>query len=317
MWRRKIQLVAGTTYTVSLPKEWIEKNKLKGKKEVVINEGNDRSLVVSPDLFDEKSLNEINLDIDDYLDNIDQVLYAIYYLGVESITIFSKKKLGKDVRISIRKTLNHMSGTEITYEDDKKMTIKVLLDKVKIDIRQILFRIKLILDSSLASVSGKMSMSEVRINEREIDRLYHLITKIISSSLIDSKVLHSSGIGNVSLVPSYFLIGKRLENIGDSCYYLAEHMKKNKVVLNKNKKGILEFVRKELVRSIDYLIGEKKKGFDKISRDEHKEIQKHVSGIQDKVVEGHIGDLVRLIRDLEEEIVNVSFYKGLIREKFL
>ena len=34
MYRRRLQLIAGATYTVSLPKEWVLKNNLKEKCEV-------------------------------------------------------------------------------------------------------------------------------------------------------------------------------------------------------------------------------------------------------------------------------------------
>src|SRR3989338_3917742 len=96
-YRRKIQLIAGTTYSLSLPKEWVKKNKLKEKNEVVVIEKNDRTLVVSPDSIEEKELNDISLNIDNYTDNIDQILFALYYLGIENINFFSKKELIKDV----------------------------------------------------------------------------------------------------------------------------------------------------------------------------------------------------------------------------
>ena len=50
MERRKIQLIAGSTYTVSLPKSWVIKNNLKEKSQISITENNDRTLVLSSDL---------------------------------------------------------------------------------------------------------------------------------------------------------------------------------------------------------------------------------------------------------------------------
>jgi len=56
MHRRKIQLIAGTTYSVSLPKEWVRKNNLKEKNEILFYEKNDRTLVISPYAIEGKKL---------------------------------------------------------------------------------------------------------------------------------------------------------------------------------------------------------------------------------------------------------------------
>ena len=229
MHRRKIQLIAGTTYSVSLPKEWVRKNNLKEKNEILFYEKNDRTLVISPYAIEGKKLNEISLDIDKYISAIDQILFAVYYLGIENISLFSKKELTKDVKSRIRKTITHMSGTEITYEDKQKITMKVLLDKSKVEIFQVLYRISLIIESSILNILEQLNINEIRINENEIDRLYHLTAKIVSLSLTDSNILYSSKIKNISLIPAYFLISKRLENIGDNINHLSEHLHKNKV----------------------------------------------------------------------------------------
>src|SRR3989344_4694203 len=90
MERRRIQLIAGTTYSVSLPKEWVRKNNMKEKSEVMFHEGTDRNLILSPSSIVERKYNEITLNIDEYLSSVDQILFAVYYLGVENINLFSK-----------------------------------------------------------------------------------------------------------------------------------------------------------------------------------------------------------------------------------
>ena len=151
---RKIQLIAGTTYSVSLPKEWVRKNKLQAKDEVSVHEKNDSTLVISHAAIERQKMDEISLDIDEYIPSIDRVLFAVYNLGFEKIRLFSKEAITKDLRTKIRTTLNHMSGTEIRHEDKHKITIKVLLDKSKVDAMQIFYRISLILQSSISNIVG-------------------------------------------------------------------------------------------------------------------------------------------------------------------
>ena len=144
MYRRKIQLIAGSTYSVSLPKDWIVKNHLKEKNELIITEKNDQTLLISSKEINEKELKEINLEMEEYAETIDRILFAVYYLGIEKINILSKKEFPKDFRAKVRKTLTHMSGTEISYEDKRKISIRVLLDKYKVDLMQVLYRMSLI-----------------------------------------------------------------------------------------------------------------------------------------------------------------------------
>ena len=316
MHRRKIQLIAGTTYSVSLPKEWVRKNNLKEKNEILFYEKNDRTLVISPYAIEGKKLNEISLDIDKYISAIDQILFAVYYLGIENISLFSKKELTKDVKSRIRKTITYMSGTEINYEDKQKITIKVLLDKSKVEIFQVLYRISLIIESSILNILEQLNINEIRINENEIDRLYHLITKIISLSIIDSNILNSSKIKNVSLIPAYFLISKRLENIGDNINHLSEYLHKTKVKFE-NKNEILNFAKTELNRSISYFMSKSTNIFQKINVDNLRIINDYILKLKDKTIQNYLEDIIRYVVDIEEEIVNISFYNQLIHEGFL
>jgi len=195
---RKIQLIAGTTYSVSLPKDWVIKNQLKERSEIQITEQNNRTLLISPQTLEQKELKEISIDVDENIKDITQIIFAVYYLGVETINLSSKKDLPKDVKAKIRKAMTQLSGAVISYEDKQKITIRVLLDRSKIDITQVLYRMSLIIEMSIANILEDLDVNEIRINENEIDSLYHLITKIISLALVDSNILASSKIKNVS-----------------------------------------------------------------------------------------------------------------------
>lgn len=313
MERRKIQLIAGTTYSVSLPKEWVKKNNLKEKNEIILHEKNDKTLLLSPHSLEGKKLEDVSLNIDDNIGNIDQILFSMYYLGVENITLFSKTDITKDIRSRIRKTMTHMSGTEISFEDKNKIKLKVLLDKSKIDINQLLYRINLIIDLSITNILEGIDLDEIRINENEIDRLYHLIAKIVSLSLIDSNVLHSSKINNVSLVPSYFLIGKRLENVGDNINHLSGYLNK-RIAEFDSKKEILTFIKTQIERSINYLLKDKKIIFEKVTATDIKKINKLIFKIKDDTIRYHLQEMLRFMINIEEEIVNISFYSKLIKE---
>ena len=309
MIRRKIQLIAGTTYSVSLPKEWVLKNHLKEKEEVSLFEKNDLTLVISPLNIRMQDISDVSLNVDEYSQNIEQILFAVYYKGTENITLSSKKEITKSAKISIRRALAHMSGAEIIYEDKQTIKIKILLDKSKVDIYQLLYRINLLIESSILNIQEEMSIAEIKINENEIDRLFHLMSKIITISLVDSNILYSSKIEDISLIPSYFLIGKRLENIGDNINALSAYLSNHKKVFNENKREILHFIKSELNKAIAHIIRKPNIAFQKTSDEALIEINEHLAKLKDKAILGYLTTIIRYVIDIDEETTLIAFYK--------
>lgn len=316
MLTRKLQLIAGTSYSLSLPKHWVLKNKLKEKQEVLISEKNNGTLVIYPYAPKGSGTDTISLKIDDYLENIDDILPFLYHLGIENITIFSSKDIPKKAKARIRKQITHMSGTVITYEDNKKIAIRVLLDKSKINILQIFYRISIILESSIAMFFIDLDLPQVNINENEIDRLYHLSAKLVSLSLTDSNVLYSSNMNNISQIPYYFLISKKLENIGDNVRKIAEEIARKKQDISTSR-SLFNSIILELNRSIRFLMNKRNKPFDKLENAECEKLNKQINMIDDENVKHYASNILRYICDIQSEVLNISYHnqfvsKGLI-----
>jgi phosphate uptake regulator len=304
MYRRKIQLIAGSTYTVSLPKEWIIKNHLKEKNEVNITEKNNRLILSKGD--EQKTEKNLDIDVDKY-SNIKDVLFTLYYQGIEVINLYSKKEISKNIKSDIRKTLMHISGAEITYEDKKKIIIQILLDRSKIKLKQIIYRSLLIIDMSLSNILNGNNFDEVFLNEEEIDRLYNLMTSIITLSIIDAEILDSSGIEEVFLIPQYFLIIKRIENLADEIYRIGEYINTG-IKLEDPCKKIIKFIRDELNRTHNFFL-KKNIIFKKIEKEDIKSLRP--DDIKNKAVHIHIDSIIRYMKDIEESMVKISLYEEL------
>lgn len=313
---RKIQLIAGTTYSVSLPKQWVLKNSLKEQDEIELLERDDRTLLINAHASNKKELDEISLNIDEYVDNIEEIILGLYNLGVENINLFSKTEITKPIKALIRKAITQMSGTEIAYEDKQKIHIRVLLDKNRIDVLQAMYRSSLIIEAMAENISGELNIDELKINENEIDRLYQLVSKIITLSLVDSAILKSSGIEHSTFIPSYFLIAKRLENIGDCFYALAKYVEKTGSKLDV-KEDALSFLTDEIIRGTKYLLGKQKELFKKSEQNEVADIGKKIKLVKDNHAQNLLEQIIRLIIDIQEEIINISFYGQLIRQKVI
>jgi phosphate uptake regulator len=257
----------------------------------------------------------MSINVDIYRDNIDDVMFSVYYLGAQTITIFSKKALTKDVKSLVRKSVTQMSGTEISYEDEKKMTISVLLNISRVNLRQILYRIGLIIGLSISNIMESLDMNEININENEVDRLYHLMAKTVSMSLTDAEVLHSSKVGNISLIPSYFLICKKLENIGDEVKRISVQMVGSGSPAPPA--AAMDFVKDEINRSMDHILRNPKEMFSKADESGVAKIYSAASRIRDPVIADYVKSIIRYVVDIQEETVSISFYGRLIRDNMI
>lgn len=317
MEQRKIQLVAGTTYALSLPKPWIQKNALHEGQQLMILEQENGTLIISKNILETKHREKITLNVDDYEQNIDQIILKLFYLGFEKIELFSKN-LRKETKTKIRAALQHLIGTEIVQEEQNKITIKVLLDKSKVDVIQSLFRMGLIIEQMLSNVLEEIDIKEMSINENETDRLYNLISKMLSLSLTDAALLQTSKIQNVNFITHYMLITKRLEIIADNILWLARYLDKNNKKLElEHKRAVADFIRRELNRTIRHMMADYPTIFTLPNKEEINKIQGYIDMIADGKIKEHLSYPVKLVLDNEEEIVSISFSKRLMREKII
>ncbi|MCA9477671.1 MAG: hypothetical protein KC535_00810 [Nanoarchaeota archaeon] len=309
-YRRKIQFIGKSTYTLSLPKSWITSLNLKQQQELLLLENADKTLTISADTAVPQSQTEISLVLDEYPD-LSSLILAAYYRGFETIHLVVKQSFSHDQKRIIRNTLLNLSGTEIVDEQTDKITLKVMLDLQKINFLQLLYRLSLIIDSSIDLLINKIDWQEVKLNEDEIDRLYHAAVKIITVSLDDHRILSSSGIGSVQLIPSYFLISKRLENIADKVKLIARLSEKKAVDISESKK-ILGFLKEELSRTCKYLVGPQKRPFHKLAEESLSNIETDIKKIVLVDLQAHLKEILRHVASIQDEVGVVSFNKRII-----
>lgn len=307
-YKRKLQFVAGSTYSISLPKEWVNEYKLKPQQELNLIDS-DNGLFISPDDFF-MDTGKLNYCIDGYENFVGQILISSYYQGFENIEFFSKKELSQEVRMNVRRSLAKLPGAEIVSEDKKRFLIKIMFDDFNIDIFQLFYRVNLLIESSFENISNNFDWEEIKLNEDEIDRLYNLSMKILTASISNRGVLKTSKIEKVSFVPSLILVNKRLENVGDNLKKIARLIEREAIVLKESKK-IMPEIFKELNRSVLFLIGKKNNVFLKVSDENEKRIYMEAEKIENDSVKHLVKWIFRYIVDIQDECVNVGFYSGI------
>lgn len=305
---RRLQLVAGTTYTVSLPKTWVQRNGLRARSPVAISVRDDQTLSVAPEVLRESGeRGKYELNVDEYGQDADQLLFALFYLGYEEITLTSDAGMAPSLKTTIKRTLAYMTGTEIVYEDDRRIQIRVLLAPERLHIAQVFFRIGLIISACVAALKER-DADTLEVNETEVDRLYHLIVKIITLALSRADLMKNAGVGNICNLMPYFLIAKRLEHLTDNLFRLSKARRANVPV------PILDFIDASVRGSVNYIVGKHDGLFKRTDQKRVQQLRKQIGELSGEIVRRHLAEALRCAIDVEEETLNLSFYLSLARE---
>jgi phosphate uptake regulator len=307
MEKRKIQLIAGSTYSITLPKQWIINQGLHAGKELFIKQySNELHLTAIENEI--KSTKEIIIPLEKYSHIISNILFSSYYIGADKIIITSKKEIDRTIKRKIRKALHFMSGTEINKETHNTVEVIVYLDKKKVDVCSLLKRMCLILQFNTEELVGENNIEDVELNEQEIDRLYHLIHRITTLAMRDVEILKSSCIGNIMFIPSILKLASRMESIGDYQYRLS------KILIKKDIKDInnLELIHSNTKNMIHTITNSEDKI--PIISEDRKAIKNWIDNIKDDNIREMIGRINRNAIVLNEEAINLLYYKQYISD---
>ena len=124
--KRKIQLTGKSTYTISLPREWIDRYNVNQGDELNILEQADGTLLISKEALNILKEKDITIDIDkiDDINLLEKIIISKYLAGYSKITVQSRSELDSKTRKAISTTVGNLSGVEIIHEGDKECHIR-------------------------------------------------------------------------------------------------------------------------------------------------------------------------------------------------
>jgi phosphate uptake regulator len=210
---------------VSLPKEWVDANKLDKSSQVELETGQD-SLSISVNK-DNRPSKEVVISYPLLKDeNIVADITGAYLLGYDIIRIQGKKSIPVEDREKIRTSMRRLVGMEIIDEDATNVNVQFLLDATTLKPDKILKRI-----SSLAlgmyndAVEGlilddKSNLLTLSNRDIEVNRQYFLLVRLIRSTMIDVRLAGAFSLENIDIL-DYRVAANLLENAADTIVELG------------------------------------------------------------------------------------------------
>ena len=215
---------------VSLPKEWIDANKL-GKSAQVEIETTQNNLSIRTQQKRPSKEIEISYPLPKGESIVPNITGA-YLLGYDIIKIIAKSPISITDRESVRASMRRLVGMEIVEEDATNISVQFLLDETSVNPQKILKRMSSITlgmfsDVVLSLKSGDQTNLETVANrDAEINRQYFLLVRLIRSTIMDSRLAMIFNLENIDIL-DYRIAANTLEIAGDTVVELSQSLMKS------------------------------------------------------------------------------------------
>lgn len=247
---RKIIGFGNGSYVVTVPKTWINKNKLKKGDSLTINEGADELTFSINHEEQKKERKTITIEVDNKeLTRVKAEIVSAYLNNYTTIEIISKKVLTKT--IEIKNILRDLAGMEIMEQTARRITARDLINIYDISIENIIRRMDNItrgmMEDCIECINGIDYYESIFQRDTDVNRLHYLALRFINNALENPQVARKLK----KEISSFFLDGlviMRIEEVADRQKRIARYLKGTKL-------------RKETVEELDSLYNEIKKAY--------------------------------------------------------
>jgi phosphate uptake regulator len=227
---RRVQMTGGSSFVVTLPKEWADQQKLKKNDPVGIVQQPDGSLTVTRKITEETPYRTKEIDASTISDPayLFRLLIGTYITGFNIVRITSKGKFQPFVRTVVRDYIQMTIGQEVVEETETLFSIKDLLNPSEMPFENTLKRMYVIIknmheDAMTAfDTNNKTLANEVIQRDLDADRLNWLIARQANMIMQNTSLSRKMGIP-AGMAMHYYILSRIIERIGDHAVRIAEH----------------------------------------------------------------------------------------------
>ncbi|GEM_PF-5049052 len=180
-YERKIQKTSKTTYTVSLPIDWIRKCSLQKNEDVLIEDFNNFLIIKPKDM--EKT--KIEKNVEKYPKHlIEQIIIGAYIRNIDKIVLTN---LTKEKLPEIKKFVEEcLFGSFIEYKpSQKELEIFFITDEYSLSRHKILYHLFYLVEwflkisrDSITTKFSKKKLSQMDEMDKEVDKYYYLSMRL-------------------------------------------------------------------------------------------------------------------------------------------
>lgn len=234
MEHRRIQITGGSSYMITLPKDWADSVNLKKNDAVSLIRQADGSLLIYPgkgDHVEKRSKKTIEVENGTDENFLYRELVGAYIAGHDTIEIESRTNIPGNLAAIASMFTQTSIGLEIIEENDESIVIKDLMDPEEIKPTKSIDRMKVLTRNMLTDIlnaaekGNVTALTSMHHRDREVDRIHWLISRQVNIHQKD--ILWSSKTDiNLCEITRCNQVSRCIERIGDHAVLLTKNLKK-------------------------------------------------------------------------------------------
>jgi phosphate uptake regulator len=234
--QRKLQVTGGSTYILSLPKEWVTRNQLKKGSLMVLSEEDDGSLSITSSRLEkreEKDEAYIRVSSNDNPDAVMRKAISAYLIGYDILHVRGQGQ--QSLAVGLRNYMknfarNYLVGAEIVIDSPTDLTLQVLLNYSELSVQSALRRMSVIAASMHREAVGCLESLDYSAakavvgTDREVNRFSLYIVRLLKLAVSNARIVREIGLVNPRECLGYRLIVKSVERTADHATKIAENI---------------------------------------------------------------------------------------------
>jgi phosphate uptake regulator len=234
--QRKLQVTGGSTYILSLPKEWVTRNQFGKGSLMVLREEDDGSLSITSSRFETKEEKDeafIRVSSNDNPGAVMRKAISAYLIGYNMLHVGGKGQ--RPLETALRNYLknfarSYLVGAEIVIDSPIDLTLQILLNYSELSVQSALRRMSIIATSMHREAVGCLESLDhsaakaVVETDREVNRFSLYIVRLLKLAVSNARIVREIGLDNPRECLGYRLIVKSVERTADHATKIAENI---------------------------------------------------------------------------------------------
>lgn len=230
MEKRKIMSLGRASLVISLPRNWVNANKLKRGDFLSVDTQRDGSLVVCPGLRRDRALRKaaMSLEPDEDPDSIGRMIAAYFLNGFSKLEIHSRRIFTTEQIIAIRRTASILYMS-IMESDAEKITIETLIDESKASLVSSIQRMHMICLSmcqdtlkSLSERNVSLARAVIALDD-DVDQFSLLLLRLLRNAALNPSLGNQLGLEPIALL-DYQNVVQAIESVANNAKKVAKYV---------------------------------------------------------------------------------------------
>ncbi len=229
---RKLQKIKGGSFTLSLPKQWVEARRLKSGEQMAVHEEDDGSLRIFPMGAGVEKPLEVTLSLEDFpsLRALEYCVATYYIQGSSRINIISKKVMSAEQKKRLKQLRTELPGVEVAEEEANRLSFQVLIEPTAFSMESLIertssFSLKLQQDALKSLVEWNPALAkEVQERGGEAQRHYRVMIRQVALASLNRTIADKIGVKNCQENITFALVARDLSRLVYHSSQIAGHV---------------------------------------------------------------------------------------------